>query len=51
LLRGEQDATRDTLQVSKNEVSWVQGDLAIAKEQAKHMMNMFVVLRTWVETL
>ena len=50
MLRGELDATCDTLQASKNLASQVQGGLAITNEQAQHMMNLVVVLSTWVDT-
>ena len=50
-LHGELDATCDALQASKNLASQAQADLAIAQQQAQHMMNLVVVLSTWVDTL
>ena len=43
-LRGELDAARDALQASKNLASQARADLAIAQQQAQHMMNIVVVL-------
>ena len=51
MLRSELDAACDALQASKNLASKARGELAIAIEQAQHMMNLIVVLRTWVDTL
>ena len=51
MLRGELDAERDTLQASKNLASQVRANLAIAQQQAQHMMNLVVVLSTQVNTL
>jgi hypothetical protein len=45
------DAARDALQASKNLASQAQSELAIAKEQAQHMMNLTMVLSVWVDTL
>jgi len=44
MLCGELDTTRDALQASKNLASQVQGELAIAKEPAQHMIKLVVVL-------
>ena len=51
MLRGELDAMRNVLQASKNPVSQARGELAIANEQAQHMINLTLVLSTWVGTL
>ena len=50
-LRGELDAVRDALQASKNLASQAQADLAIAQQQAQHMMNLVMVLSMQVDTL
>ena len=47
----ELDTTRDALQASKNLASQAQADLAIAQQQAQHMMNLIVVLSTRIDTL
>ena len=51
MLCGELDATRDALQAAKNLTSQARANLAIAKQQAQHIMNLVVVLSTWVDTL
>ena len=51
MLRGELDAARDALQAFKNLASQVRANLAIAKQQAQHIMNLVVVLSMWVNTL
>ena len=43
MLRGELDAARDALQAFKNPASQVRANLAIAQQQAQHMMNLIVV--------
>ena len=51
MLRGEPYTARDALQASKNLASQARGELAIANEQAQHMMNLTVVLSAQVDTL
>ena len=51
MLRGELDTARDALQASKNLSSQAWVNLAITQQQDKHMMNLVVVLSTWVNTL
>ena len=50
-LRSELDTAHDALQASKNLASQARADLAITQQQVQHMMNLVVVLSTWVDTL
>ena len=51
MLRGEMDAMRNALQASKNLDSQARADLVISQQQAKHIMNLVLVLSMWVDTL
>jgi len=51
MLCDDLDIAHEALQASKNLASQAQADLAIAQQQAQHMMNLIVVLSTRIDTL